>query len=98
MQQSLFLNSMVKQDPMFSETLFSKGFETYDWNEKEKIANLGQDRFKLVINDLDPLINFDVAQSQSIQMKTVLRSHYGHCPWTPRCQVNKQNQEQSLQF
>jgi hypothetical protein len=87
---------MVKQDPMFSETLFTKGFENYDWNERKKVEMLGENRFKLIINNLDPLINFDIAQS--LQMKTVLKSQFGHCPWTPRCQVNKQNQEQPLQF
>lgn len=94
--QARFLDSMVKQDPMFSETLFSKGFENYDWNEREKIKSLGEARFKLVINELDPLINSDIAQS--LDMPKILKPHFGHCPWTPRCQVNKQSLEQPLQF
>lgn len=94
--QARFLDSMVKQDPLFSETLFSKGFENYNWDERNKVKELGEKRFKLVINNLDPLINSDIAQS--LTLNKVIRPHFGHCPWTPRCQVNKQNQEQPLQL
>lgn len=91
--QSSFINSMMQQDPIFSETLFSKGFEDYDWNELEKIKSMGADRFTLVINEQDELINAQVAAD--LPINTVRKSMLGHAPWQPRSQHHSLNRSKA---
>lgn len=79
--QSTFINSLLKQDPLFNETLFTSGFDDYDWNEVEKVRLL-QDRFQLIINDQDPLINTEKARELKLNSKSI--SIFGHCPWSPK--------------
>jgi esterase/lipase len=79
--QSLFIDAMMKQDPMFPSTLFTQGFTDYDWNEVEKVKMLGE-RFTLVVNDQDPLINEQAALN--LPINKVYQSLYGHCPWQPQ--------------
>jgi len=93
--QSHFINAMLKQDPLFNEALYTTGFDGHDWNENKKIESLGKNRFKLILNDQDPLIKIRKPISKKILVEQV--SQFGHCLWKPENRLFKrQVEKQSL--
>ena len=83
--QSIFIDSFMKQDPLFIPTLLDKGLTSYNWDEINKVKSLGPQRFQLVLNKNDPLIESPEKYIQDeLSGHLVHHSFRGHTPWAPK--------------